>query len=59
MNSTKLTKLEQRKPTFLLLLVAVVLLLRPYHVGNTGSRPITEVKQRRAQLVLGCVTAWE
>ena len=22
--------------------------LRPYHVENTGSRPITEVKQRRA-----------
>ena len=26
---------------------------------NTGSRPITEVKQRRARLVLGWVTAWE
>ena len=24
-----------------------------------GSRPITEVKQRRARLVLGWVTAWE
>ena len=33
--------------------------LRPYHVENTGSRPITEVKQRRARLVLGWVTAWE
>ena len=33
--------------------------LRPYHVENTGSRPITEVKQRRARLVLGYVTAWE
>ena len=33
--------------------------LRPYHVENTGSRPITEVKQRRAWLVLGWVTAWE
>ena len=32
---------------------------RPYHVENTGSRPITEVKQRRARLVLGWVTAWE
>ena len=31
--------------------------LRPYHVENTGSRPITEVKQRRARLVLGWVTA--
>ena len=33
--------------------------LRPYHVENTSSRPITEVKQRRAWLVLGWVTAWE
>ena len=32
---------------------------RPYHVENTGSRPITEVKQRWARLVLGWVTAWE
>jgi hypothetical protein len=32
---------------------------RPYHVENTGSRPITEVKQRRARSVLGWVTAWE
>ena len=33
--------------------------LRPYHVENTGSRPITEVKPGRAGLVLGWVTAWE
>jgi hypothetical protein len=33
--------------------------LGPYHVESTGSRPITEVKQRRARLVLGWVTAWE
>ena len=33
--------------------------LRPYHVEYTSSRLITEVKQRRAQLVLGWVTAWE
>ena len=33
--------------------------LRPYHVECTGSRPITEVKQRRAWLVLGWETAWE
>ena len=33
--------------------------LRSYHVEHTGSRPITEVKQRRAWLVLGWVTAWE
>ena len=32
---------------------------RPYHVEHTSSRPITEVKQRRARLVLGWVTAWE
>ena len=32
---------------------------RPYHVEYTGSRPITEVKQRRARIVLGWVTAWE
>ena len=33
--------------------------LRPYHVETTSSRPITEVKQRRAASVLGWVTAWE
>ena len=32
---------------------------RPYHVENTSSRPITEVKERWARLVLGWVTAWE
>ena len=32
---------------------------RPYHVESTGFRPITEVKQRRALLVPGWVTAWE
>ena len=32
---------------------------RPYHVENTGSRPITEVKQRWARLVLAWVTGWE
>ena len=41
------------------LVKAVVPRLRPYHVENTSSRPITEVKQRRARLVLGWVTAWE
>ena len=35
------------------------LCLRPYHVENTSSRPITEVKQHWAELVLGWVTAWE
>ena len=33
--------------------------LRPYLVEHTSSRPITEVKQLRARLVLGWVTAWE
>ena len=33
--------------------------LRPYHVESTSSRPITEVKQHWAKLVLGWVTAWE
>ena len=33
--------------------------LRPYHVENTGSCLITQVKQRRARSVLGWVTAWE
>ena len=33
--------------------------LRPYHVETTSSRPITEVKQRRAASVLGWVTTWE
>ena len=33
--------------------------LRPYHVENTSSRLIPEVKQRRAASVLGWVTAWE
>ena len=37
----------------------IVSCLRPYHVENTSSRPITEVKQHRAELVLGWVTAWE
>ena len=30
----------------------------PWHVGHTGSRQITEVKQRWARLVLGWVTVW-
>ena len=33
--------------------------LRPYHAESTSSRLITEVKQRRAGLVPGWVTAWE
>ena len=41
-------------PIFLLYLCQ-----RPYHAEYTSSRPITEVKQRRAPSVLGWVTAWE
>uniref|UniRef100_A8PCV4 Uncharacterized protein n=2 Tax=Brugia malayi TaxID=6279 RepID=A8PCV4_BRUMA len=33
--------------------------LRPYHVESTTSRPICQVKQRWAWLVLGSETAWE
>ena len=33
--------------------------LRPYHVENIGTRPISEVKQRRAWGVLRWVTTWE
>ena len=33
--------------------------LRPYHDEYTRSRPITEVKHRRARTVLGWGTAWE
>ena len=31
----------------------------PYHVEHTSSRPITEVKQHWARIVLGSETAWE
>ena len=33
--------------------------LRPYHDEHTRSRLITEVKHRRARIVLGWGTAWE
>ena len=32
---------------------------QPYHVEHTSSRPITEVKQHWARIVLGWETAWE
>lgn len=32
---------------------------RPYYVENTGSLPNSEVKRRKARLVLGSGTAWE
>ena len=40
-------------------ILALPLCQRPYHIENTSSRPITEVKQCWARLVLGWVTAWE
>ena len=33
--------------------------LGPHHAERTPSRPIWEVKQRRARLVLAWVTGWE
>ena len=45
--------------TFYNPIVALCFRQRPYYVENTSSRPITEVKQRWAQLVLGRKTAWE
>jgi hypothetical protein len=39
--------------------IALCLCQRPYHVECTGSRQITEVKQRWAWIVLGWETAWE
>ena len=33
--------------------------LRPYHVENNGSRQISEIKLRKACLVLAWETAWE
>ena len=39
--------------------VSAYLRLRPYHMENTGSRLITEVKPCRARSVLGWVTAQE
>ena len=36
-----------------------ILRLRPYRAENTPSRPIWQVKQRWARLVLGSETAWE
>ena len=40
-------------------LSADIVYARPYHVEYNASRPITEVKQRRAWLVLRWVTASE
>ena len=37
----------------------LALRLRPYHDEHTRSRLITEVKHRRARIVLGWGTAWE
>ena len=49
--------LEDRTDKILVAVHAYPHCLRPYHVEHTGSRPITEVKQHRAWLVLGWVTA--
>ena len=38
---------------------AACIRLGPYHAEHTPSRPIWEVKQRRARLVLAWVTGWE
>lgn len=48
---------KQADLTYLYLFVASMFGLRPYHAESTGSRPITEVKPRRAWLVLGWATA--
>ena len=39
--------------------ICTTLCQRPYHVEHTSSRPITEVKQHWARIVLGWETAWE
>ena len=60
--SVKLQSARQLTPRSwpdILGLANAIFRLRPYYVEYTGSRPITEVKQRRAWLVLGWVTAWE
>ena len=41
------------------LLIGCTDCLRPYHDEYTRSRPITEVKHRRARIVLGLGTTWE
>ena len=46
-------------PVFLSQNLQLAFGLRPYHAESTGSRPITEVKPRRAWLVLGWATALE
>jgi hypothetical protein len=39
-----------------LLLYLIDINIRPCHIENTGSRPITEIKQCQTWLVLGWVT---
>ena len=50
---------ENEKLDYMYLTESSIFRQRPYHAEYTGSRPITEVKQRRAWSVLGWVTAWE
>ena len=56
-STTKLSYVAQN--TFKYYEIIPFLRQRPYHVECTSSRPITEVKQHWAALVLGWVTAWE
>ena len=46
-------------PSFRLMQNKLIPYQRPYHIENTGSPPITKVKQHWAWLLLGWVTAWE
>ena len=59
MNYIKSTTKQTRLVFLWWRFVASIYCLRPYHVENTSSRLITEVKQHWAMLVLGWVTAWE
>ena len=56
-NFLKSTKCTKNKDVYMV--CAHLSCIRPYHVENTSSRLITEVKQHWAALVLGWVTAWE
>ena len=59
MNYIKSTTKQTRLVFLWWRFVPSIYCLRPYHVENTSSRLITEVKQHWALWVLGWVTAWE
>ena len=59
MNYSKSTTKQTRLVFLSRQFVRINICLRPYHVENTSSRLITEVKQHWALWVLGWVTAWE